>query len=53
VFIRDGRVIATNRRRRWKFADVYDIDASADNRAGVGPTPAAGHHGRMDALQAR
>jgi hypothetical protein len=53
VFIRDGRVIAINRRRRWKISDIYDIDASADTERVLDRRLLLATTVGMDALQAR
>jgi uncharacterized protein YxjI len=53
VFLRDGQVIATNRRRRWKLGDVYDIDASADTARVLDRRLLLAATVGMDALQAR
>jgi uncharacterized protein YxjI len=52
-FIRNGKVIATNRRRRFKIADVYDIDASADTERALDRRLLLATTVGMDALQAR
>jgi hypothetical protein len=53
IFVRDGRVLATNRRRRWKLGDVYDIDASADTERVLDRRLLLAATVGMDALQAR
>jgi len=53
IFVRDGQVIATNRRRRWKLGDVYDIDASADTAHVLDRRLLLAATVGMDALQAR
>ncbi|HEX6390487.1 MAG TPA: hypothetical protein VFZ89_13585 [Solirubrobacteraceae bacterium] len=52
-FIRGEDVIATNRRRRWKWRDVYDIDLSADTARILDRRLALAAAVGMDALQAR
>jgi uncharacterized protein YxjI len=46
-------VIATNRRRRWKWRDIYDIDASADTGRILDRRLLLAATVGMDALQAR
>ncbi|HEY3604192.1 MAG TPA: hypothetical protein VGL04_05940 [Sporichthyaceae bacterium] len=52
-FIRNDQVIATNRRRRFKLMDVYDIDASADTERVLDRRLLLATSVGMDALQAR
>lgn len=53
VFIRGDRQIGINRRRRWKFRDVYDIDFSEDTERVLDRRLALAAIVGMDALQAR
>ena len=52
-FLRGDEVIATNRRRRWKWRDIYDIDLSADTAHVLDRRLALAAAVGMDALQAR
>jgi hypothetical protein len=49
----DGEVLGSHRRRRWKFADVYDIDFTADAEHRLDRRLALATAVGMDALQAR
>jgi uncharacterized protein YxjI len=52
-FVRNDQVIATNKRRRFKLMDVYDIDASADTEHVLDRRLLLATTVGMDALQAR
>ena len=52
-FSRGDSVIGINRRRRWKFVDVYDIDFSADPERTLDRWMLIAMCVGMDALQAR
>ncbi len=52
-FTRDGHVLATNSRRRMKWRDTYDIDASADTQRLLDRRLLLAAVVGMDALQAR
>jgi uncharacterized protein YxjI len=49
----DERVLGVNRRRRWKWRDVYDLDFSADERHELDRRLVLAAAVGMDALQAR
>lgn len=52
-FVRAEQVLATNKRRRWKLRDVYDIDASPDTARLLDRRLLLAATVGMDALQAR
>ena len=52
-FRRGDEVIGMNRRRRWKFRDVYDIDMTADTSRTLDRRLVLAITVGMDALQAR
>ncbi|MGQ0631900.1 MAG: hypothetical protein ACT4P1_12750 [Sporichthyaceae bacterium] len=52
-FRRGETVLATNTRRRWKWRDIYDIDASADTARVLDRRLLLAATVGMDALQAR
>ena len=52
-FLHGEERIGINRRRRWKFIDVYDIDFTADTERRVDRRLALAATVGMDALQAR
>lgn len=52
-FLHGEKRIGINRRRRWKFVDVYDIDFSADSERHVDRRLVLAATVGMDALQAR
>lgn len=52
-FIRGDEVIGANRRRRWKWRDVYDIDLTADTARVLDRRLVLAAAVGMDALQAR
>ncbi|WP_354697554.1 hypothetical protein DSM112329_03187 [Paraconexibacter sp. AEG42_29] len=52
-FVRGDQVLATNVRRRWKWRDVYDIDASGDTGRALDRRLLLAATVGMDALQAR
>jgi uncharacterized protein YxjI len=49
----DERVLGVNRRRRWQWRDVYDLDFSADERHELDRRLVLAAAVGMDALQAR
>lgn len=49
----DGTVIGENRRRRWRFRDVYDLDFTADTERALDRRLALAAAVGMDALMAR
>ena len=52
-FRRGEQVLGVNRRRRWKWRDVYDIDFSSDSERTVDRRLVVAATVGMDALQAR
>jgi uncharacterized protein YxjI len=53
VFERDGRVLATNTRERWKLRDTYHIDLTGDPERTLDRRLVLATAVGMDALQAR
>jgi uncharacterized protein YxjI len=52
-FLRDGRVLGTHRRRRFRWRDVYDIDLTPDPERHLDRRLVLAVAVGMDALQAR
>ena len=52
-FVRGDRIIGENKRRRWQWRDVYDMDFSADSGHVLDRRLALATAVGLDALQAR